>query len=287
MLNHTMFHYSRSKGRLSKCLTSFSYVCICSFIVGFLWLHLTTWDIDDFVDNLENQERIVTRTNQHKQDRSPQIFCFVLTANHRHLTSAKAIVHSWGKRCDRFYFVARLQNTSVDLMMLEMFENITDITWKTVNRYTLDVLLHLQQESLFSSYHWFLRATDDSFVIMPNLRKLISELQVKNDHQGLAYVGDVERLYETCSMTSSGSVMLFNRNALNLIAAMSSKTSEEVVEQEERNLCATSIEYDHEFVYCLKTLGIRINPIDDHFILSQNLSTYRVDPCLKVQLTSC
>ena len=166
----------------------------CTYLVYFSTL---LFDGNDYDDRMMEQP--------------PLIFCFVLSANNRHLTSSRAIVYSWGKRCDRFYFVTRLQNTSVDLMMLEKFENITDITSTTITQHTFDVFLYLQKEQLFSSYHWFLRASDDSYVIIPNLRRLITQLNRRKNNRPLAYVGDVEQMYKKYQISTSGSVMLFNR----------------------------------------------------------------------------
>ena len=208
---------------------------------------------------------------------SPRIFCLVLSANARHLTSSKAIVYTWGKRCDRFYFLTRLQNTSIELMMLPKFENTSDVRASNINQYTLDALTYLQQEPMFSSYDWFLRTGDDSFVIVPNLRKLVAELQVEGSQHPLAYVGDVETMYQRHGISTSGSAMLFNRRALNRLIVSDLDEDQDVQPQ-----CPKRIVDDHQFVQCLRQLGIRINSANENLILSQNLSTYRMDPRLKV-----
>jgi hypothetical protein len=76
----------------------------------------------------------------------------------------------------------------------------------------------LENELLFSSYQWFIRATNDSFVIIPNLRRLIVQLQIKKYDSPIAYVGDIERMDEKCEIKTTGSVMLFNRKELNRFA---------------------------------------------------------------------
>jgi hypothetical protein len=204
--------------------------------------------------------------------KSFQIFCFVLSENNHHLTSSRAIIYSWGKRCDRFYFITRQQNTSVDLMTLERFEKTVNITSTTITQHTLNVLRYLESELLFSSYQWFLRATDDSFVIIPNLRRLIIRLQTEVSDSPIAYVGDVERMHEKYSIRTSGSVMLFNRKTL----------SRFVSSYIEKRRCSLSMIYDHELVACMKQIGVNVNPIDDNLILSLNLSTYTMDKRFKV-----
>ena len=163
-------------------------------------------------------------------------------------------------------------------MMLTKFENTSDVTSSNINQYTLDALTYLQQEPMFSPYDWFLRTGDDSFVIVPNLRKLVKELQMQESPYALAQVGDVETMYQRYGISTSGSAMLFNRKALNRLIIPNFDDGQEI-----RPQCSGSIVHDHEFIDCLRQLDIRINPVNENLILSQNLSTYRMDRRLKVK----
>ena len=272
-----MLYYYRSWRRSSRPLYRFFYLFILSFFIGIIWSVFSAIFFGSIDDNIEiDENKVETR-------KLPLIFCFVLSANDRHLTSARAILYSWGKRCDRFYFVTRLQNTSVDLMMLENFENITDITPTTITQHTLNVLRYLQDRQLFSSYHWFLRASDDSFVIMPNLRRLVNQLHSLGNKRPLVYVGDVEEMYKKYQIITSGSVMLFNRNALDRLIISDDSEDDEHHSNFEKKQCLTKIIYDHEFVTCMKQIGININPVNNNLILSQNVSFYKMDKRLKVK----
>ena len=215
------------------------------------------------------------------QQRAPLVFCFVLSSNDRHLTSSRAVVYSWGKRCDRFYFITRLQNTSIDLMMLPKFENSTDINSTTINQYTLDVLLHLRNEELAASSHWFLRGSEDTFVIVPNLRRLVTQLDREENHHPFAYVGDVEELYDKHQISTSGSVMLFNRNALDRLHQFDFQDDKNRMDIQKEQ-CFEKMIYDHEFVKCIKQIEININPVNDNLIFSQDLARYKMDKRLKV-----
>lgn len=258
-----MLYYYRSWRRYSRPLSHFFYLFLLSFILTLIWINLNK----DTGHYFEGQ-------------RAPSsVFCFVLSANDRHLTSSRAIIYSWGKLCDRFYFITRLQNTSIDLMMLEKFENISNIKSTTLNSQTMNILSYLQNEQLFSSYQWFLRATDDSYVIIPNLRKLVKQLE---NNSPLAYVGDVEKMYKNYQILSTGSVMLFNRNALKRLDTINSDDDDD----QERNIdqeCFEKMIYDHEFVLCMEKIDIRINPLHENLILSQNLSFYKMDERFKVK----
>ncbi len=272
-----MSYYYRSWRRYSRPFYRLLFLFIVSIFIGIIWSIVSTL----FFENTNDNNRI--DENNVRTRKLPLIFCFVLSANDRHLTSARAIVYSWGKRCDRFYFVTRLQNTSVDLMMLQNFENITDITPTTINDHTVNVLAYLQDKQLFSSYHWFLRASDDSFVIMPNLRRLINQLHRQENTRPLVYVGDVEEMYEKYQIRTSGSVMLFNRNALDRLVIVDESENDANHSDLDKQPCLTKITYDHEFVTCLKQIGMNINPVNNNLILSQNLSFYKMDKRFKVR----
>jgi hypothetical protein len=261
-----MLSYYRSWRRYLRPFNRVFFIFIFIFVILFIGSVFSILLIDDN-DDIEVET-------------SPLIFCFVLSSNDRHLTSSRSIIYSWGKRCDRFYFVTRLQNTSVQLMMLENFENITNITSATITHHTFDVLTYLEKEYSFRIYHWFLRASDDSYVIIPNLRRLITQLNMKQKNIPLAYVGDVEQMHEKYQISTSGSVMLFNREALNRIATSDDIDDDSVYFAKQR--CLSTMIYDHEFVKCMKQIGININPMNDDLILSQNLSTYKMDKRFKV-----
>ncbi len=260
-----MLYYYRSWRRYSRLFRRFIYIFILSFVVTLIWSILN---------------RLLFNENDHvvEEGRRPLIFCFVLSANDRHLTSSRAIIYTWGKRCDRFYFVTRFQNTSADLLMLEKFENISDVTPTTITQCTLDVLLYLRRERLVSSYNWFLRASDDSYVIIPNLRRLVTQLHLIENNRPFVYVGDVEQMYKKYQISTSGSVMLFNRKALDRLIIADTEYDDGLKQK-----CLEEMIYDHEFVTCMKQIDININPVNENLILSQNLSLYKMDKRLKVK----
>ena len=252
-----MLYYNPSWRRLPKpCRRIF---CLIIFVVvlGYCWTILTR-----LLFSIDEDE-----TNSLDESSSAEVFCFVLSGNDRHLTSSRAIVYTWGKRCDRFYFVTRLQNTSIELMMLPEFENLTDITSTNITPLTVEVLLHLRKDPFFTSYQWFLRASDDYYVIVPNLRRLITRLNRRMSNEPLVYVGDVEDMYEKYRFVTHGSVMLFNRQALDLLHS---------------NRCSNELDNDYQFITCMKDIGMKINSVEENLIYSQNLSIYRTDQRLKV-----
>lgn len=273
-----MLHSQRLFRRFSR---SFSLYFRIFFLVCVIGLSLSLinsfWPFKlDKHNNIHNSE--------YQDENSPQIFCLVFSNNNRHLKSSRAIVYSWGKRCDRFYFVTRLQNTSIELMMLEYFENTTDVTEATISKYTFDAFSYISNEVVFLPYKWFLRASDDSFVIMPNVRRLVKQLDAQFIYDPVAYVGDVVRMYKKYGIATTGSVMLFNREALYRLVSTNVIKDYDVDIEVERDRCLTSMVYDHEFVDCIEKCGVKVNGINDNLILSQNLSFYKMNKRLKVNI---
>jgi hypothetical protein len=264
-----MSFYYRWWRRYSGRLRRFFYTFILSFFIVLIWSTFTTFLFGGDDDDIDRQK-------------PPLIFCFVMSANNRQLTSSRAILYSWGKRCDRFYFVTRLQNTSVDLMMLERFDDISDITPTTITQQTLDILLYLKTEEFALPYHWFLRASDDSYVIIPNLRRLVTRLHRIENERPFAYVGDVEQMYKKYQIATTGSVMLFNRYALERLILADLEGDLNILDLEKQD-CLANMIYDHEFVSCMKQIDININPLNENLILSQNLSLYKMDERFKVK----
>lgn len=252
-----MFYYYRFCRRFSRLFNRLFLVFILLILLNYLWTNLSH--------------------ETHQRNISPKIFCFVLTENKNHLTLSRSVVYTWGKQCDRFYFITRLLNTSTELMMLPKFENTTDVTERMINRITFDVLLHLRDEIFASSYHWFLRASDTSFVIMPNLRRLLSQLEEQENHRPYIHIGDAEKVFDQHQLPSIGSVMLFNRHALNEMHSYFSNDR-----NDDKEHCVGNMIYDHEFIKCLKRVQIQMNSQDENLILSQPLPNYRMDRRLKV-----
>lgn len=259
----------RLKRRISAWIIVF-FLFIFLLLNGYIFSIINILNIDLEIQSIDSND---------ERSSGSLVLCVSFARNDYHETAARATINTWGKRCDRFYFVTRLQNTSIELMMIEKYQNTSDINWSNINMYTFDVFTYLENQLMFQQYHWFLRASDQAFVIVPNLHRLIEKLIKRQiDRTAIVYVGDASRLHDEFNYTSAGSVMLFNRQALRMIAASQTDQNGNEVYP-----CQGSIQDDHEFIECLKKIGIQVNSImDDTLFLSQNLSTYRTDQRLQV-----
>ncbi|UJR27208.1 hypothetical protein I4U23_008504 [Adineta vaga] len=110
-----------------------------------------------------------------------RICCFILTAPKYFLTRAKAINDTWASRCDRYFFVSEY---AIDMMTseeLNFTQHIPIAPLKELNAgYT-----HLTQKSTLSfihayenylnDYEWFVKADDDTYLVVENLKAFLSE----------------------------------------------------------------------------------------------------------------
>ncbi|XP_036341967.1 glycoprotein-N-acetylgalactosamine 3-beta-galactosyltransferase 1-like [Rhagoletis pomonella] len=95
-----------------------------------------------------------------------RVLCMVLTTPAQHETHAAHVKATWGKRCTRLVFLS--SETDVKLGAVSVVESASD---------TYDLLWHKVRQGFryvyaqyYGDYDWFLKADDDTYVIMENLR---------------------------------------------------------------------------------------------------------------------
>jgi len=101
-----------------------------------------------------------------------RVFCFVLTAPIYFDTRARAVNSTWGRRCDGLFFVTELSNDTLDLPIAPI-ANITSgyehLTYKVVSA------LQYAFEYHFDNFDWFVKADDDTYIFMENLKAFLRE----------------------------------------------------------------------------------------------------------------
>jgi glycoprotein-N-acetylgalactosamine 3-beta-galactosyltransferase len=101
-----------------------------------------------------------------------RVFCFVLTAPIYFDTRARAVSSTWGRRCDGLFFVTELSNDTLDLPIAPI-ANITPgyehLTYKVVSA------LQYAYEYHFDNFDWFVKADDDTYIFMENMKAFLRE----------------------------------------------------------------------------------------------------------------
>jgi hypothetical protein len=96
-----------------------------------------------------------------------RILCFILTHPTNHLTKAQAVANTWGKRCNKLVFISSASDESLDVITVNITEEHKYLWGKTKQG--------LQQiyELYGNDFDWYLKADDDTWIFMENLRQFL------------------------------------------------------------------------------------------------------------------
>lgn len=96
-----------------------------------------------------------------------KIFCIVLTQPINHQSKAKAVQETWGKRCNKLVFISSETEDFLDIIQVNVTEDRRFLWGKT--RQGFQKIWELYG----NEYDWFLKADDDTWIFMENLRYLL------------------------------------------------------------------------------------------------------------------
>jgi glycoprotein-N-acetylgalactosamine 3-beta-galactosyltransferase len=126
---------------------------------------------------------------------TPKILCFIMTTFENHDTRLGGVHSTWGRRCDKLVIIsnqtdARFPDTVVTLdrggqgrhgSQSSSYRNL----WLKLNE-----TMHYLYENYGQEYHWFLKADDDTYIIMENLKAFLMlehQQQQQQQQQPLIY----------------------------------------------------------------------------------------------------
>jgi glycoprotein-N-acetylgalactosamine 3-beta-galactosyltransferase len=108
----------------------------------------------------------------------PKILCFVNTIEEFHTTKVKAVMDTWGSKCDKLVFASSVDDESIGAFKVPNTSFEYSDLWAK-HRNTLRIIW----ERYGDEYEWFFKADDDTFVIVENLRAYLASDDVQELHR--------------------------------------------------------------------------------------------------------
>lgn len=145
-----------------------------------------------YIDNASIFPDDVDNTLANQLSTNIRVLCWVMTHPANHETRARSVLKTWGRRCNRLLIMSSEADETLDTVVLPVSEGREHL-WDKVREAFKYVYANHRDE-----YDWVLKADDDTYVIMENLRYMLH-----------GYSPD-ERLHFGCKfrMPSSGDVFM-------------------------------------------------------------------------------
>ena len=98
----------------------------------------------------------------------PRILCWIMTGPRYLEGRTRHVRDTWARRCDTALFMSSVE-TDFPTVGLNVSEGRDQLYWKTIRAFQYVHRHHLHRAD------WFLKADDDTFVVVENLRRLLAQ----------------------------------------------------------------------------------------------------------------
>ncbi|KAK7082911.1 Transferase activity protein [Halocaridina rubra] len=135
-----------------------------------------------------------------------RILCWVLTRPETHDKKAKHVKATWGKRCNKLIFMSSKNDSNIGAIDIGAGDG-RDVLWgktKLAFKYCYD---HYIKE-----YDWFFKGDDDTYVIMENMRYMLSAY----DPSYPLYLGSRFKKFSKAGYMSGGGGYVLSREAVKM-----------------------------------------------------------------------
>lgn len=174
-----------------------------------------------------------------------RVLCWILTTPSNHQTRAIHVKRTWGKRCNKLLFMSTQHDTSIDSIALNVSVDDKNALWGKTKRAFQYIYDNHRNDA-----DWFLKADDDTYVILENLRYFLHAYST-NDPIYFGYKmnrpNDIKSGY-----FSGGAGYVLSKNALD-------RFSDAMRHHVNNHNCRLKTDYgaeDLEMGKCMESLGV-------------------------------
>ncbi|CAJ0591624.1 unnamed protein product [Cylicocyclus nassatus] len=198
-------------------------------------------------------DHVYTSLAARRLPKSGQVFCWVQTSITYHGTRALAINETWLPRCDHGEFFTDHQFSMENIAYSTVFAGFPDsyLTLFYKTRYAF----HYIYNYVSKDFEWYIRADDDTYVVMEHLKSYLSTLDPNKPY----YLGYVLKPRLEHGYNTGGSGYVLSRKALQIYNDLLYNN---------KTLCPNSLAEDVMMARCLANVGIF--PHDTRNSLGQN-----------------
>lgn len=136
--------------------------------------------------------------------RKVRVLCWVMTQPKNHAKKARHVKATWGQRCNTLLFMSSAPEPSLPTVVLPIKESRNTLWAKTKAAF-----LEVYKNHLNSS-DWFLKADDDTYVVLENLRYLLKDKSPSDP----VYYGRRFKPYVEQGYMSGGAGYVLSREAV-------------------------------------------------------------------------
>ncbi|XP_017076044.2 LOW QUALITY PROTEIN: glycoprotein-N-acetylgalactosamine 3-beta-galactosyltransferase 1 [Drosophila eugracilis] len=168
-----------------------------------------------------------------------RVLCMVLTSPKTHQSRAIYIQRTWGTRCNKVIFMSSKADKQLGTVALNVRDGYSN-SWPKTREALQYVFKHH-----FQDYDWFMKADDDTYVIMENLRSFLHAFSPKTP----IYFGNIFRAHPKEGYSSGGMDYILSKVALHRLIKLGFSNS---------SIC-TNRSYGYEDVElrrCLSAVGV-------------------------------
>ncbi|XP_060592471.1 glycoprotein-N-acetylgalactosamine 3-beta-galactosyltransferase 1-like isoform X2 [Ruditapes philippinarum] len=173
-----------------------------------------------------------------------RVLCWVMTSPQNLQKKAIHVRNTWAHRCNKLIFISSETNTSFPTVGIDVPEGRDHLTGKTMKAFRFIF------ENHFDEADWFMKADDDTYVILENLRYFLSS-QNKDDP---IYFGHHFKTIVKQGYFSGGAGYVLSKEAMRRFGARGNDSK----------LCRQDGgAEDAEFGKCMQNLGVKVGNSTD------------------------